>query len=671
MPFPLVLAWIACAAFVVPPERDVRSELERLAHPSSAARAAAGRWLGAHLAYEDRAALERTIQIGDAEVRGRLVEVLGGEDRLAYLAALLGGADDPELARVGRAALASGLQRWSPSAQEPGLTRSDLHEAMSAWIGPRIHVDVTLATAPLDDVLDLVVPVAPRGVDIAVAPGLGRPASALPRAAIQGSFESVLLELAERHDARIVGFACGEENADSGRWLLLAPRLQRDDDPQASAAQRLAQWALDVVGPGDPEARVASARALAASGWPAGVDLLAQHAVRAHDAAALEGVLLAARRGRIAPVLLKSETQVALRAEIERALSDVEGGGRRAIRLARALGATGTRGPAGEDLVAPALAGLATLGGRALWTRLVELEARQPTGPDARAALDLVLARDDVEAASRFLALAIRARFPEPVDGPARLSELVQHAAPLGRLADLARFLRDARAYPPESWRDPLHLDLSWTVAMRAYVATAWLARGELEPALAHVANLLVEEDVLVRERLAVALGEFTLDTPPLLRDAFFARLQDTPLVARATAARFVALTVGALSEDHAAAVLASIPKPAATREDMALLGALATSTRGAEARERLVAAVVPDVDVDDLVHGLDRAIEAIRAARDPELEREFTRAVRPGNAGTSLRLRSRLTVGRWPSPAPGRVAELGREDRGFERLGP
>jgi hypothetical protein len=491
------------------------------------------------------------------------------------------------------------------------------------------------------------------------------------RAGIEGSFTGVVRELAARHGLQLVGFACGEEKSDPVRWLALVPK-SRAEAADKTALALLRDWSITFAR-GAADAPSAAA-ALAASGWPTGVALLARSWREGGDTAAFEGLMLAARRERVAPELFDAALQESVRAEIARRSADAAGDGRRAVSAALALGATGIRGPDGSDLCAPALAGLDELRGRALFARLVEIDARRPNDEAARKALDHVLSRADVPVGARFLALETRARFAEPPDGLGRVNELVEFAAGRGRAADLFRWLSDARSFPPEEWRDPQALPAGWSASLRAFVAGAWLARGETATAAALLSQALNTADAPAREALAHAVLEAARDTDPTASAALFARLSAGAAADKAAdlarTLRFVALAGGARSEATADLVLQGIAEPVTAREDLLLLGALAASPRGAVARARLVAALLGTADLDDMLAALDRALEAIRATRDFELEREFANAVRSSDANVSPLLRARLRVGRWPPPPTGEAVRLSDMDRSMARFG-
>ncbi|MBL8859960.1 MAG: hypothetical protein JNL28_15740 [Planctomycetes bacterium] len=657
------------------PELDVRGELARLESANGAERAAAERRLAAHLTPADRHVLEQALATAGPEVAGRLIEALAAEDRHLVLAADLSASTDERVASVGRRAVIESVMRWNPGANERGLRGTELQSAMSAWTGPRIEIDLMLAVAPLEDVLDLCARATPVRLGLTLDPTIDASARSQTQAVIAGSFASVLRELAVRHGLDVVGYGCAEDAADnSERWLVLVPTpTPAGRDVTDDMASRLADWSALVAGSAAIGARSAAARALAASGWPGGVDFLAQRFRANGDRAALDGLMLAARRGRVAPQLSESSAQTAMREELQRALAAGPSGDRRLVQVATALGATGVRNPRGEDLSAVALEGLARLSGRALHARLVELDGRGLASEAAAEALDAVLQRADVAQGTHMLALELRARCAAPFASVPRARAAVEWSAQRGRLRDLARALRDARSYPPEEWRDPAQLPADWNASMRAFVAEAWFARGELDRASRHVAHALEGSDAITRERLAESLRDCARAAPGASADAWFDLLvesaeADAGAAGRARAVRLVALALGPESEARAAEVLATIPTPAVAREDLLLLGALAAGPRGAEARQRLIDSISTTAAIDAVLAGLDRALYELRASIDPEPERAFEQAVRAVAREQPQGVRLRFSVGIWPVPPWRDPVRLAAWDRSVAR---
>ncbi|MDZ4771820.1 MAG: hypothetical protein SGI72_01660 [Planctomycetota bacterium] len=686
--FPNVFVLAGLMLFVPRSDRDFSAEIARLASPVASERAAAGRSLAARLTAGDQSLIEARVRIADTEERARWIEILSSEDKLALVGATFAASADEVVAGVGRAALAESILRWSPTAHEPGITAGELADAMNAWTQARIEIDVQLAMSPLEDVLDLVTRAAPGQIGIAVDRDYDAASRAKTGAVIVGSFTSTLRELALRHDLELVGFSCAEDDSPSARWLALVtksgasdasdarPRERRArrvsavglDSRVTSALELLRSWSMTFAAPGDALGRSAAARAIAASGWPTGIALLAQSFARNGDAAALDGLMLAAGRGRVAPQLNSAAGGVALREVVARGLDSNDA--RRAIRAALALGASGSRGLAGEDLSSIELDDCATLNGTALFARLVEIDARRANDAGTRTALDVVLARTEAPIGARFLALEIRARFSRPIDGLVRAEDFVAFATRSGRLNDLARWLRDARSFPPETWRDTSGVPADWTFAMRAFVVGAWLARGETTTAVEHVVRALATADAVESETLAGAIRDVARTADPSAADALFAQLDVRTDIERTRLVRFIALAGGVSTEALTDEVLASVAQPATTREDWLVLGALAGTTRGPRARTRLVEGLSSTAEIADITAGLARAIEALRAKRDFELERAFENDVRTSAGGTSPRLRGQLRSGRWPAPPAAERARLADWDRSAARYG-
>src|SRR5258707_13937247 len=115
-----------------------------------------------------------------------------------------------------------------------------------------------------------------------------------------------------------------------------------------------------------PAERAVNARALAATGWPAALAFLERRWIEG-DEPALEGLLLAAGRGRVAPALQEPQRQRALYARL--AAAELDGS-----TLARALAAAGPLSRTGEPLGPLALEGFDRAGPRERWLRLAALE---------------------------------------------------------------------------------------------------------------------------------------------------------------------------------------------------------------------------------------------------------------------------------------------------------
>src|SRR6185503_11636124 len=98
---------------------EFTDQLARLGAPRSAERAAAERWLQAHLVFERYPELAAAALAGDAEVRGRIVRVLGSDARHLALALALGAEKDATLGALGREAVRAAVVHADPRLAEP------------------------------------------------------------------------------------------------------------------------------------------------------------------------------------------------------------------------------------------------------------------------------------------------------------------------------------------------------------------------------------------------------------------------------------------------------------------------------------------------------------------------------------------------------------------------
>src|SRR5262245_53945147 len=103
----VVLALCASLPALGSPD-EFREHLAQLSSPRADERAAAERWLEAHLVLERYPELAETALAGDAEVRGRLVRVLAADTRHLGLALELCAEKDSGLAALGREAVRVG-----------------------------------------------------------------------------------------------------------------------------------------------------------------------------------------------------------------------------------------------------------------------------------------------------------------------------------------------------------------------------------------------------------------------------------------------------------------------------------------------------------------------------------------------------------------------------------
>lgn len=685
---------------------SVDEQLARLASDRALDRIEAQTWLAAHLTPDDRARLETAVAKGNEEVRGRVVEALASEDRHVGLAVDLATSTAPTVRAVGESALVESIERWSPGSSSDGIVGGllvrTLRESRDLVGGDELlQVDAELARAPLAYVTETIVRFGPVGVELVVDPRC-RLELELPAAPILGTYDSVLAELIVRHGVSARGYGIGDAApAGSTRIVVFGPRglesptgtgRSGDQDlasgPELRLARRIAGWCVDVAR--DPASsstarsardatwRAAAARAVVATGWPAGVAWLAERWRTTRDAAAFEGLAAAARRGHVASTLVTSEGQRALRAELDRRLADANADPRDALGIAQALGATGCVGLDGEDLVGPALRDVATLTGRALHARVIELESRSCAGPEWGAVLDAIATRDDVAPATVWMALLARVRTGVAPPALARPRELVEWADERGWLADPVTFPANGPAFPPEAWRTPAGLPTDWTRERASFVAAAWLVRGDVDAAVAIATYALdptatdVEPVGLTDRRLraarriarvAAARGDDTVAR-------FAGRLIDDGRLPRPLALRFAMLSGVDVSEARVDEFLRSLGTPIVDREELLTLAAASVGAQGERVRRLLLVAIKGSCAPDDAIEALDAAVARLRAARDEAGERAFARDVREHVRSARNELRPRVRVDSWPAPPKPVPTNLGDFDRSFRRAG-
>jgi len=656
------------------PRPDVASELARLGSPSANERAEAQGWLARHLAPDDLDELAAAVRLGGEEVRQRVAQVLGSADRHLGLAVLVASDREREVAAVGRAALVEQIERWSASAGDAPSPARRLPETWEEdWTRP---LAVEVGRDELDHAFDLLDRLgggpAPIVLDPSLQPSL-RPEAARPRGAprrVQGSWSEVLAELVrvERLSFEVVGRREPYEPDAPGARAFVRVSL-RGDGAAGSAADHLSAWCLGVVREHDPRWNAACARALAASAWPAALAWLESRWLESGDAAALEGLLVAAERGRVAPALAQPESVARLVRAIDRRLEvQAEAALPFVERCARALGALGPLSPGGEVLEPELLAGFAEAAPIGRWARLVALELAARPGLEAGARCRELCRAGDTPLALRWQALRTLARVRTD-DRPvalARAGELCDWAARAG-LAEEAGWLLVTLAAEPDEPPPPV----AHGPADRAARVVWALARGD--------------------ESGAVAAGLAALDAPELSEPAELAEGLEvwvglgwrrelsawlTELSARLRegdprAARLDSLALRAGLADDArrsvalARILASAPAQRAA-QDWSDLAELASAERpsAAPARAALIAPLRQGIAPEGLLPALERAAQRLAGARDPELGSSFVADLRAAAVGSQHPLAGTLLGARWPAQAPRRAASLEAADR-------
>ncbi len=489
----LVLALLGARAV----QGDLAGALERLGAPSALERARAQAWIGLHARREDFPRLAAAARAADAEGRGRLARALATDDRHVGLAVLFALESAPELAAIGRGALEDAALRWSEELARTPLTGVELERRLARLAKRGAGAPFLLDLArPLETGVGLLRRRGGLSAGLVLDPDVGpRPPdpAALERP-FGGAWDRVLLALARDNGVALEGF--GLEDLDqpapaARRWLRLAPLRGAGRE---TGAALLVRWCLRVAEPGDLERRRAAARALAACGWPAAVAWLEELWRERADEAALEGLVLAASVGRVAPALASEQGLRALRERAARALAEAVPGPagadavERASELVHAAGALGCLDARGAPLAPVLLEGWDACGARERWWRLAVLElAGCASGAEARceALLRELLDAPGTPAAVRFQALAAWCALEPalvPLDAggaPPALAgrdALVAAARRPDRAAELLAFLERAGVAADEAWRAP--------DAEGAALAAAWQLAGEaLEPA--------------------------------------------------------------------------------------------------------------------------------------------------------------------------------------------
>jgi hypothetical protein len=596
---------------------DVQGALAKLGAPRAAERLAAERWLAAHLAPGDLPSLALAATHADAESLRRLEIALGGDDRHFELAVLLCADSQPLAQRLGEAALARQASRWMGEQGLEPVSDMLVRGALQDRAAPRLRVDPE--SEPFERLLDRLVRVAggqldQRGgsdkVDVVldplvvaqVAPARAPGASAKPAT---GTFVELLGELARTRGLELEGFGLGSGEGGQA-WLHL---VESSRQGRRRADQLVADWARDLLDPREPRRRAAAARALASCGWSAPLYWLER---RWHegDGAALEGVLLAASRGRVVPSLAAPERVRALLREADLALAEgSESGDGRAELVLHALAALPAQDARGEDLRAPLAQDFKALGLRERFLRAGVLAGMGSAPAEFRAGLRALLADPNASTPPAFefefcrtLAATRTSSTAAERSVAARATSLLEFALARDAGAEWIEWLRAARLTPPADWHDPARLPAHWGAWPRALVATAWLGaqadgRAEAADTAAHFAALAALPLGADAARVGALLQQ--LASGPLrvgLERILLGALGDGR-------GERLALLAGLLPNERHEAVLAGLLDGGSRDDELVFLGPLAGEAEGAaalRAREVLLALAAPAVSGDE-----------------------------------------------------------------------
>ena len=464
----LLLAPLGAAP--APQEADLAGLVAALGADELGAREAAQLALaGRLLSLEAGSELAPLLEGASPGVRRRFALLLGAEDRLLRHAVELAVAGSAEVASVGRQAIDAQLLRWSRSAfDEPAVAVYDLPRQSTrlpaAWedrASARVAVDPNAGGGVAAfDRLDLfgrgpaAVILDPQVVERMIR----RPSPSLEALRVDGTWTEVLEALATVHGAafQVQGFRYPEdERADGGAdgrpparsWIHVVGRGSTERAPigrdlRASAGSVVVRWCVAVMREGNVLRQSAAARALAALDWAAAVYWFEERWQRTGDVVALEGLMAAAARGRVAPSLQRASSVRSILAFMDResrevaalgrAVSEAEEAGeledvavqraefeeakvgldRRTARLAAGLAAlapitAGSPGAVGGASITPLFtAGFEQAPPSGRWARLVALEGLGVTDPVAEDLAVRVLT-GDLDARSRRQALRV------------------------------------------------------------------------------------------------------------------------------------------------------------------------------------------------------------------------------------------------------------------------
>jgi len=502
----LILTGLVGAELQVPqlstnPPDDIERMLASLSAERAAERWGAERWLAAHLTPEHLPVLAETALAGGREVQGRLVRALSSDPRHMGMNVLLLTDARKEIALLGQHALEELLLGWSASALETSASEGRWPAALD--LGLRAYL-LDPDRGGLDSALARVDrwgqgPM-PLVLDPSLDPGVARDLKLqAPRAGstgasqspIHGSWNQGLTGILNHYGvaASVVGWrGTGESSTQGTHPFALIHKRRRTP---IAASDHVLGWCRGVLKPHDRAWNVASARALAAVGWPAAMMWLEERWL-AGDDAALEGLLLAARRGRVAPSLLDPDRLSKLFPKIHGLqVNELED-----LRLLEdlACGVAGLPLPADHKarLTEALLEDPTALDSAARWARLVVWEGQRPTGEAVR---DLCSHwfESETRPALRWQALRTLGALGGTLAGPPRSHSLLgsmQWAEAQGGLDLWIRDLIAVNAQPPEQ-----HAEFQGTLARRLAYLQWCVGTSNGQRAEGVLARLLEEED--------------------------------------------------------------------------------------------------------------------------------------------------------------------------------
>jgi hypothetical protein len=411
------------------------------------------------------------------------------------------------------------------------------------------------------------------------------------------------------------------------RWIAIVARDV--DEDEIGAAALVERWCLDFAREGDPAARAAAARALGAHGMPVAIEWMSRAFRESRDEAALEGLLLAARRGSVPAVLQEPFARDCLWSAVEdSAHRDDARALHTALHAALALAAVGA--PTGEGApaeLARALRDVDPADPRRAYGALVVLEgwAGAHSAPAIGPAIRGLGARPDLSNALRLEALRVAERLgitDLPLADPA---QAFLSALATGHGLELTRLLRGTPGWPPAAWAeevvDPTLAVVLRDGSVRVMSIDAWLARGEFEPAAKVLARLVASTPRATEGLRSLALA------PAVLREAV-ARAARSADASEFETATWLVLCGAATPAERAAFAVELAARAPASEVEWFALAESCVGAGGDVARERFVA-VMTEGEPDVVLVAAGRAVRALREDLDDVSERAFLQAVR------------------------------------------
>jgi len=674
-----MLPLLVCASLTLLAPRAGRDEfaeqLTRLASPRAVERAAAERWLEAHLALERYPELAEAALAGDAEVRGRLTRVLSSDARHLGLALGLCAEKDAGLAALGREALRTGVARFDPSLGESPVRGTQLGfflKQLARASPPRnLRLDANLSLEEMVEVLECSGEV-PLGLTF--DPRLATKTIRREAEPLAGPWEQVLARLVNSMGVGIEGHGLQPARAEDPHEGFL--RLTPESEGTRTGVELLVDWLLTLATSAEPGARARAACNLASSGFAPALEWMDELVRTRDDLAARQGLLRAALRGRVARSL--SATPL-----LDSLLAESAAGGPRSARILCALSRVPCFDAEGAALAPHLLQDFARAAPRARWARLVLLERAGCAVPELAAAARALLADPLTPPRLRLQALHSLAGQAGPAVGApsvAGLAELVPLGLDGEELERLGRSLRTLGLEPP--YAEPSAVPAAWSARARLDLCELWLWNGAAERIAAHLLGWL-EADARAEpargEALADALRGWILRGEGARVDAALARAAALR-PQRAALLERVRLLLGRVPPAQVGEALARVGgAPAGATPDLALLAALAgypapIPAEGA-ARESLLAqlgaALRENRSLDaarPLLLALERTAQGLYSARRDEQADAFSKsvrtAIRGGGKGEVRRLLERDV---WPGAPGTEERDLLRELARFE----